>query len=91
MVPENIKWLDYNDPEGLFTLKYPNEIDWKVERIENEYHSFYDNEELISHPDISANVRISFNVIPLEDINGKCGFPLFDSYSSYANSLIDQV
>ena len=27
MVPGIIKWLDYNDPEGLFTLKYSNEID----------------------------------------------------------------
>ena len=27
IVPENIKWLDYNDPDGLFTLEFPNEID----------------------------------------------------------------
>jgi len=90
IVPENIKWLDYNDPEGLFTLEFPNEIDWKIEKIENENPSFY-NEVLISHLDISANVRISFNVIPLDDINGKYGFPLFNSYSSYANALIDQL
>ncbi|MGE5782514.1 MAG: hypothetical protein ACM31J_06605 [Nitrososphaerales archaeon] len=46
---------------------------------------------MISHQDVSANVRISFNVIPLDDINGKYGFPLFKSYSSYANALIDQL
>lgn len=27
----------------------------------------------------------------LDDINGKYGFPLFKSYSSYANALIDQL
>ena len=90
IVPENIKWLDYNDPDGLFTLEFPNEIDWKIEKIENENPPFY-NEVLISHLDISANVRISLNVIPLDDINGKYGFPLFNSYSSYANALIDQL
>ncbi|HSF49118.1 MAG TPA: hypothetical protein VLA74_00015 [Nitrososphaeraceae archaeon] len=46
---------------------------------------------MISNQDVSANVRISFNVIPLDDINGKYGFPLFKSYSSYANALIDQL
>lgn len=90
IVSENIKWLDYNDPDGLFTLEFPNEIDWKIEKIENENPPFY-NEVLISHLDISANVRISLNVIPLDDINGKYGFPLFNSYSSYANALIDQL
>jgi len=90
MGPENIKWLDYNDPDGLFTLEFPNGIDWKIEKIENENPPFY-NEVLISHLDISANVRISLNVIPLDDINGKYGFPLFNSYSSYSNALIDQL
>lgn len=90
IVPENITWLDYNDPEGLFTLEFPDETDWKIEKIENEKPSFF-NKVLISHQDVSANVRISFNVIPLDDINGKYGFPLFKSYSSYANALIDQL
>lgn len=90
IVPENIKWLDYNDPEGLFTLEFPDETDWKIEKIENEKPSFF-NKVLISNQDVSANVRISFNVIPLDDINGKYGFPLFKSYSSYANALIDQL
>lgn len=90
IVPENIELLDYNDPEGLFTLEFPNEIDWKIEKIENEKPSFF-NKVLISYQDVSANVRISFNVIPLDDINGKYGFPLFNSYSSYANALIDQL
>ncbi len=67
IVSENIKWLDYNDPDGLFTLEFPNETDWKIEKIENKNPPFY-NEVLISHLDISANVRISFNVIPLDDI-----------------------
>ena len=35
IVPENIKSLDYNDPKGLFTLEFPDETDWKIEKIEN--------------------------------------------------------
>jgi hypothetical protein len=90
IIPENIQWLNYNDPEGLFTLEFPEEIDWKIERIENQNPPFYD-QVLISHVDISSNVQIMFKVIPLDDINGKHGFPLFNSYSSYANALIDQL
>lgn len=90
IVPENIKWIYYNDPEGLFTLEFFDQTDWKIEKIENEKPSFF-NKVLISNQDVSANVRISFNVIPLDDINGKYGFPLFKSYSSYANALIDQL
>jgi len=47
IIPENIKWLDYNDPEGLFFLEFPDETDWKIEIIENEKPSFF-NEVLIS-------------------------------------------
>ena len=85
-----MKWLDYNDPDRLFTLEFPNETDWKIEKLENKNPPFY-NKVLISHLDVSENVRISFNVISLDDINGKYGFPLFKSYSSYADALINHL
>ena len=103
---EDIKWVNWTDPQHIFTLQYPSLDNWEiieegnqsnsnlsynprgsVKDVDDEYNSY---DIAILHVDNSVtNVKITFNTIPLKDISDRNGFPLFKSYSSYPDSLVE--
>ena len=104
----DIKWIDWIDPQHIFTLQYPSLDNWKIIEYGNQNNSNlsynlgvidtdvdddygYDNYDIaILHIDNSeTNVKIAFNTILLKDINDRNGFPLFKSYSSYPDLLVE--
>ena len=101
---EDIKWINWIDLQHIFTLQYPSLDYWKIIEKGNQNNSnlSYDLQDIdkninddsydiaILHTDNSVtNVKIAFNAMPLEDISNRNGFPLFKSYSSYPDLLVE--
>lgn len=101
---EDIKWINWIDLQHIFTLQYPSLDYWKIiEKVnQNNSNLSYDLRDIdkninddsydiaILHTDNSVtNVKIAFNAMPLEDISNRNGFPLFKSYSSYPDLLVE--
>lgn len=101
---EDIKWINWIDLQHIFTLQYPSLDYWKIiekgnQNISNLSYDLRDIDKNINddsydiailHTDNSVtNVKIAFNAMPLEDISNRNGFPLFKSYSSYPNLLVE--
>ena len=101
---EDIKWINWIDLQHIFTLQYPSLDYWKIIEKGNQNNSnlSYDLRDIdkninddsydiaILHTDNSVtNVKIAFNAMPLEDISNRNGFPLFKSYSSYPDLLVE--
>ncbi|HEX7143587.1 MAG TPA: hypothetical protein VF222_14005 [Nitrososphaeraceae archaeon] len=101
---EDIKWINWIDLQYIFTLQYPSLDYWKIiEKVnQNNSNLSYDLRDIdkninddsydiaILHTDNSVtNVKIAFNAMPLEDISNRNGFPLFKSYSSYPDLLVE--
>lgn len=101
---EDIKWINWIDLQHIFTLQYPSLDYWKIieEGNQNNSNLSYDLRDIdkninddsydiaILHIDNSVtNVKIAFNAMPLKDISNRNGFPLFKSYSSYPDLLVE--
>lgn len=101
---EDIKWINWIDLQHIFTLQYPSLDYWKIiekgnQNISNLSYDLRDIDKNINddsydiailHTDNSVtNVKIAFNAMPLEDISNRNGFPLFKSYSSYPDLLVE--
>lgn len=101
---EDIKWINWIDLQHIFTLQYPSLDYWKImeKGYQNNSNLSYDLRDIdkninddsydiaILHTDNSVtNVKIAFNAMPLEDISNRNGFPLFKSYSSYPDLLVE--
>jgi hypothetical protein len=100
---EDIKWINWIDLKHIFTLQYPSLDYWKIIEKGNQNNSnlSYDLRDIkninddsydiaILHIDNSGtNVKIAFNAMPLKDISNRNGFPLFKSYSSYPDLLVE--
>ncbi len=101
---EDIKWINWTDLQHKFTLQYPSLDYWKIIEEGNQNNSdlSYDLRDIekdvnddsyditLLHIDNSVtNVKIAFNAMPLKDISNRNGFPLFKSYSSYPDLLVE--
>ena len=104
---ENIKWINWIDPQGMYSLQYPSLNDWKIVGIENQSSSnlsyniggidknnYFDNGYEFSILHIENNLstlKISFDAKPLQDIKNKNEFLEFKTYSSYTDSLVTNL
>lgn len=66
-------------------------LSYNTRGIDKDVDDKFDSYDIaILHVDNSVtNVKITFNTIPLKDISDRNGFPLFKSYSSYPDSLVE--
>lgn len=100
---EDIKWINWADPQDMYTLQYPSLKDWKIVESENLNNSILpyniegiynnnfdnDNDFIIVHIEINlATLKISFDTIPLQDIKNKNDFLAFKTYSSFPDLLV---
>ena len=101
---ENIKWVNWSDPEDTYSLQYPSINDWKLIEIDNQSsnnflfkfsnldkHNFVDNSHdftIVHDENNLLRLKITVDAIPLKDIKTKNEFLSFKTYSSYPDSLI---
>ena len=101
---ENIKWINWIDPQVMFSLQYPSLKDWKIVEIENQSSSnlshniggidknnYFDNgyDFIILHIENNlSTLKISFDAKPLQDIKNKNELLAFKTYSSYPDLLV---
>jgi hypothetical protein len=99
---EDMKWIDWIDPQNIFKLQYPSYEFWKIiEENKNSSNlsykdihyrdSYYDKYDIaILHMENGkTNVKITVDTIPIKDISNRNGLPVFKDYSSYPNALVD--
>ena len=88
---EDIKWINWTDPQHILTLQYPSLDNWKIIEEGKQNNSNLSNNlrGIDKDVDDDYDVKIAFNAIPLKDISEKNGFTLFKSYSSYPDSLVE--
>ena len=103
---EDIEWINWTDHQHIFTLQYPSLDYWKIieegnQNNSNLSHDLRDSDKEVNDDnyDIAilhidngvTNVKIAFNAIPIKDISNRNGFPLFKSYFSYSDLLVEHL
>lgn len=96
---ENIKWINWIDPKGIYSLQYPSLNDWKIIEVDNQSSNNFlfkfssiDNNDydfnIVHYENNFSTLKISVAAIPLQDIKNKNGVLAFNHYSSLPDLLI---
>jgi len=96
---ENIKWINWIDPKGIYSLQYPSLNDWKIVEVDNQSSNNFlfkfssiDNNDydfnIVHNENNISTLKISVDAIPLEDIKNKNELLAFNPYSSLPDLLI---